>query len=226
MLAARPRVYLEELGLPGEHAEATGSVVEFPVASRPAPRFHGQVQHLAEELRRLIEQGYRAVFFAATTGDVERLADIFNEYGVAFQLGMRQAPQGSDGYLEEKAYIATPICSTVILKGPLARGAVFPDDRLALFGNQDLFDTSDLVAGPRAQQSKSRLSTFMSDFRDLKVGDYVVHMEHGVGRYLGLKEIAQHDGRNGEFMLLEYADEARLYVPLARLDLVQKYRSL
>src|SRR5205085_590209 len=61
-------------------------------------------------------------------------------------------------------------------------------------------------------------------FRDLQVGDYVVHVEHGIGQYQGLKEINQGDG-NAEFMLLEYAEGARLYVPLTRLDLVQKYRS-
>ena len=56
------------------------------------------------------------------------------------------------------------------------------------------------------------------------MGDYVVHVEHGIGQYQGLKEINQGDG-NAEFMLLEYAEGARLYVPLTRLDLVQKYRS-
>src|SRR6202022_4001676 len=75
----------------------------------------------------------------------------------------------------------------------------------------------------RPQRQKSKVSAFLSDFRDLQVGDYVVHVEHGIGQYQGLKEINQGDG-NAEFMLLEYADAARLYVPLTRLDLVQKYR--
>ncbi len=76
----------------------------------------------------------------------------------------------------------------------------------------------------RPQRHKSKTSAFLSDFRDLQVGDYVVHVEHGIGQYQGLKEINQGDG-NAEFMLLEYAEGARLYVPLTRLDLVQKYRS-
>ena len=76
----------------------------------------------------------------------------------------------------------------------------------------------------RPQRQKSKVSAFLSDFRDLQVGDYVVHVEHGIGQYQGLKEINQGDGV-AEFMLLEYAEGARLYVPLTRLDLVQKYRS-
>ena len=77
----------------------------------------------------------------------------------------------------------------------------------------------------RPQRQKSKVSAFLSDFRDLAIGDYVVHVEHGIGQYQGLKEIPQEDGGTAEFMVLEYAEGARLYVPLTRLDLVQKYRS-
>ena len=101
-------------------------------------------------------------------------------------------------------------------------GVIFPDAHLAIFGARDLFDESDTVASRPRQ--KSKVSAFLSDFRDLQVGDYVVHVEHGIGQYQGLKEINQGDG-NAEFMLLEYAEGARLYVPLTRLDLIQKYRS-
>ena len=79
---------------------------------------------------------------------------------------------------------------------------MFPDDHLAIFGARDLFDESDAVAS-RPQRQKSKVSAFLSDFRDLQVGDYVVHVEHGIGQYQGLKEINQGDG-NAEFMLLEY----------------------
>jgi len=76
----------------------------------------------------------------------------------------------------------------------------------------------------RPAPKKSKTAAFVSDFRDLTIGDYVVHVEHGIARYVGLKEIAQ-DGVNIEFMILEFAEQARLYVPLTRLDLIQKYRS-
>jgi len=58
---------------------------------------------------------------------------------------------------------------------------------------------------------------------DLKPGDYVVHAEHGVAQYLGLREIAQGEAQ-GDYMLLEYAAGAKLYVPLTRMDLVQRWR--
>jgi transcription-repair coupling factor (superfamily II helicase) len=70
---------------------------------------------------------------------------------------------------------------------------------------------------------KSALATFSADLIDLKPGDYVVHAEHGVGQFLGLREIAQGEPK-GDYMLLEYAGGAKLYVPLARMDLVQRFR--
>ena len=78
-LTATRRAYLEELGLTPPEPGAT--LQEFALASQPAPRFHGNVKQCAEELRHLLAQGYRIVFFAGTTGDVERLSDIFSEYG-------------------------------------------------------------------------------------------------------------------------------------------------
>jgi transcription-repair coupling factor (superfamily II helicase) len=90
-----------------------------------------------------------------------------------------------------------------------------------VFGSEDLFETPELVA--RAPASKSALAAFSADLIDLKPGDYVVHAEHGVAQYLGLREIAQGEAK-GDYMLLEYAAGAKLYVPLARMDLVERFR--
>src|SRR6202044_2950706 len=83
-------------------------------------------------------------------------------------------------------------------------------------------DEADIMARPAPKRSKT--AAFVSDFRDLTIGDYVVHVEHGIAQYQGLREIVQ-DGVAIEFMILEFAEQARLYVPLTRLDLIQKYRS-
>ena len=101
-------------------------------------------------------------------------------------------------------------------------GVSFPDANLILFGANDLSDDADVTARPEPKKSKT--AAFVSDFRDLAIGDYVVHVEHGIAQYQGLKEIVQ-DGLSVEFMILEFAEQAKLYVPLTRLDLIQKYRS-
>ncbi len=210
-----PEISLEELGLdPG--------AVSHHFSTRPTTRFQGNMPQCMRELQSQISEGWRAVFFGASAGEVERLADIFNEYRVGFQLGLKDPSSAATRYLEEKAYLAGEVSSVTLLQGAVRRGALFVDSKLAVYGSDDLFEVSEFVSRP--QTSKSRLSTFLSDFQDLQSGDYVVHVEHGIGRYGGMQQIGS-DGQAEEFMLLEYADNAKLYVPLSRLDLVQKYRS-
>ena len=190
------------------------------LATRPSLAFHGNMQVAVAEARTMVEQGYRVAFFAPTNGELERLADILREYSVPFQLGL--APnEAASPYLAERAYLAGPVASTYLIKGLVRRGVVFPESSIAFIGSEDLFDASEMVARPSG--GVPRISAFASDLADLKPGDYVVHTTHGVGRFLGLREIVQGELK-GDFMLLEYAGEAKLYVPLTRMDLVEKYR--
>jgi transcription-repair coupling factor (superfamily II helicase) len=216
MLAALSGADLEHLGIKRpEQAES----VQFP--SQPAPRFHGSVPAMLEEVQKLTGEGKNVVFAAPNTGEVERLADIFTEYNVSFRLGSRT--RGGESYADETAYFSSDVLTTTLVKAYVPDGVIFPEANLAVFGARDLFDESELVAS-RPQRQKSKVSAFLSDFRDLQVGDYVVHVEHGIAQYQGLKELNQGDGP-AEFMLLEFAEASRLYVPLTRLDLIQKYRS-
>jgi transcription-repair coupling factor (superfamily II helicase) len=216
-LATLPGADVEHLGI--TRAEQQETSVQFP--SQPAPRFHGSVPAMLEEVQKLIGDGTSVVFAAPNTGEVERLADVFSEYNVSFRLGSRT--RGGESYADETAYFTGDVLSTTLVKAYVPDGVIFPEAKLAVFGARDLFDESELVAS-RPQRHKSKVSAFLSDFRDLQVGDYVVHVEHGIAQYQGLKEINQGDGP-AEFMLLEFAEAARLYVPLTRLDLIQKYRS-
>ncbi len=217
-LGSLPGAGLEHLGL-GAADESSQSFL----LTQSTPRFHGSVPAMVEEVQKLTAEGKRVVFAAPNMGEVERLADVFTEYNVPYHLGSRAPRPGSDTYVDEASYFATETPSTVIVKAFVPAGVALPAANLVLFGTRDLFDESEAVAA-QPPRRKSKTTAFMSDFRDLQVGDYVVHVEHGIGQYQGLKEIAQNDGA-AEFMVLEYAEGARLYVPLTRLDLVQKYRS-
>jgi len=189
--------------------------------SQPAQRFHSSVPALLDEVKKQLSDQNRVLIAVPNIGEVERLADLFSENSLSFRLGSRT--RGGESYADETAYFAGEILTTTLAKAYVPDGVVLPEAHLAIFGARDLFDESEAVIS-RPQRSKSKTSAFLSDFRDLQVGDYVVHVEHGIGQYQGLKEINQGDG-NAEFMLLEYAEGARLYVPLTRLDLIQKYRS-
>jgi transcription-repair coupling factor (superfamily II helicase) len=224
-LASLPRVELRELAV--EHAdlgEDSPLVSHFtPFPSRPATRYHGAIARMMDDVRAQLAAGERLVFLGANPGEVERLGDLFTEYGVPFQFGARPARSGND-YLSEKAYFSSGTAAVIVGQGPLLRGFALPEQHLTIFGSNDLFQ-EDALAALAPPRRRTSASSFLSDFRDLTPGDYVVHVEHGIGRFLGLTSFETATGQSGEFMLLEYAEGAKLYVPLTRLDLVQKYRS-
>ncbi len=215
-VAALPGANLEYLGITRSEA-----LPEVAFVSQPTSRLHGAIPAMMEEVQKLTSENKQVIFAVPNTGEVERLASIFTEYNVSFRLGSRT--RGGESYADETSYFAAEVLATTLVKAYIPDGFILPEANLAIFGAHDLFDELEASVS-RPQRSKSKVSAFLSDFRDLQVGDYVVHVEHGIGQYQGLKEINQGDGP-AEFMLLEFAEAARLYVPLTRLDLVQKYRS-
>ena len=220
-LGAHMGLDLDQLGaIDVLEEDATLGEIELP--TRPTLRFHGSIPALTEQLKNLMVAETRIVLAAAHQGDVERLATVLRDYQVPYRLGSRVPKSGSDMMLEEASYMAGDLRVPVIVRSPIASGVMFAEANLIVFGANDLSDEADVAARPLPKKSKT--AAFVSDFRDLGVGDYVVHVEHGIAQYQGLKEIEQ-DGLSIEFMILEFAEGAKLYVPLTRLDLIQKYRS-
>jgi transcription-repair coupling factor (superfamily II helicase) len=200
--------------------EEDSTLGEIAVNSRPTLRFHGSIPALVDQLKSLMAAEQHIVIAAPTQGDVERMATMLREYQVPYRLGSRVVTHGAE--LEEASYLAGDMRVPVIVRTQIASGVSFPDANLVMFGANDMSDDADITARPEPKKSKT--AAFLSDFRDLAIGDYVVHVEHGIAQYQGLKEIVQ-DGLAVEFMILEFAEQAKLYVPLTRLDLIQKYRS-
>jgi transcription-repair coupling factor (superfamily II helicase) len=211
-----PRFSLEHLGLVQE-----GSTPVRNFQTQPTTRYHGNVAAFMAEVKGRLRTGEHVMVSAASTGELERFADICHEYELPYRLGELEENVTVTRLAEEGSSGNTP--AMVLLKAPLTEGIVFPEAQLVIFGNSDLFET----LAPPSQRARARPKTasFFSDLSDLKPGDYVVHVDHGIGKFEGLRQVGT-DGATGEFMLLLYADDARLYVPLARLDLIQKYQSL
>jgi len=213
----RREIELRELGLEGElHAGHT----QLEIPTQPCMAFRNNMKAAVEVARGMAAEGMRVAFCAPSQGEIERLADIFSEYSLPFQLSMELKGSTPD-YLAERAYLAMEMASVYLVQGQVRRGTVFPDSRFALIGSEDLFEASDYAAQPA--RPRSHVALFTPESLDLKIGDYVVHAQHGVGKFIGLRQIAGGDTVE-DFMLVEYAGEAKLYVPLTRLDLIQKFR--
>jgi transcription-repair coupling factor (superfamily II helicase) len=202
------QVKLEQLAL------SLGETPQFELPSRPSPRFHGDVLACMNALKGQVEAGGTVFLTAASPGELERFADICREYEAPYVLG--ESEDAAAGFTAEGAHENARL---LLIRAPFAEGAAFADAKLTIFGNSDLFEVTPALERP---SKKIRTSGFFSDFADLKPGDYVVHVDHGIGQFEGLRQI-ESDGRR-DFMLLRYQDDARLYVPLERMDLVQSYR--
>jgi transcription-repair coupling factor (superfamily II helicase) len=220
-LESHPGLDLDQLGVVDVLDQDT-TLGEIAFNTRPTHRFHGSIPALTAQLRALIDAEQRIVLAAPNQGDVERLATVLREYQIPYRLGSRFFHPGGETVMDEASYMAGDLRVPVIVRTHFSAGVSFPDDNLILFGANDLSDDADVAARPEPTRSKT--AAFVSDFRDLAISDYVVHVEHGIAQYQGLKEIVQ-DGLSIEFMILEFAEQAKLYVPLTRLDLIQKYRS-
>lgn len=210
----------EAFGLASHRAEqrvpfylfpAVERAVEIEWPARAAKSYHGNIQMLAADLQRRAQTTWLVM---PSRGVAERVAKMLAEYEIDAQLlalaeaGRREA-------------------TTTVTVGKISSGFELPASAFTLHVERDLFDDAGDSAldrqGARGR-TKAKTAAFISDFRDLKVGDYVVHVDHGVARFGGLQKL-EVQGRRSEFMLLIYADDAKLYVPVERLDLVQRYAS-
>ena len=194
--------------------------------SLPAKRYHGRIPDLAADVRRArAEAGALTLFAMPSAGVAERVGDVLSDYNVSARVAL-----AGEGGADVEDFAA------VVTAGRLSGGFELPGARLVVHVETDLFDEAS-GPGPEqrapgtggattasAKRKKSKTAAFLSDFRDLKVNDYVVHIDHGVARFGGLQTL-ELGGRKGEFMLLFYAEDAKLYAPVERLDLVQRYSS-
>src|SRR6266403_3256255 len=199
-IAAKHRsLSLEEIG-------ATGA--SYFVKGQPSEKFHGRIKDMAEAARRSHEGGGHVVLLGSTVGMAERLRDILHEYGVPFRSEFGEQP------LKAIDEATVPIVGL----GKLSAGFRLPDAGLEIYAETDIFDESEHVS--QHHRRRQKISSFLSDLQDLKPGDYVVHIDHGIGTYNGLTLVHEK-----ECMVLLYQGGDRLYVPLERLDLIQKYSS-
>jgi transcription-repair coupling factor (superfamily II helicase) len=196
-------------------------------------RYHGRLADLARDLlERSINSQTTTIFVMPSPGVAERVAEILREYNVSARL--TSSADHSDSPASPEA---------IVTAGKLSGGFELPSVSLVVHVEGDLFDEAAepalerrSTAIKREKKRRARAAAFLSDFRDLKVGDFVVHIDHGIARFGGLVTLNLGPGTTsdklklveqprGEFMLLYYAEDAKLYVPVERLDLVQRYSS-
>ncbi|HKO96072.1 MAG TPA: transcription-repair coupling factor [Pyrinomonadaceae bacterium] len=188
-------------------------------------KYHGRLANLAKDLAQAQEDGTTTLFIMPSSGVAERVAEILAEYGIQAGLALIEESSGS-----------SEAAQTIVTVGRQSSGFEMPSARIVTHVESDLFDEAGAYAIERRAGSegrrhktegtrkRSKTAAFLSDFRDLRPGDFVVHVDHGIARFGGLQTLNL-GTHSSEFMLLFYAEDAKLYVPVERLDLVQRYSS-
>jgi transcription-repair coupling factor (superfamily II helicase) len=202
----RAHLMLQELA--GESPGGAASVETVPC--RAAMSYAGRIADLAEDLRRPGAEATRTVCVMRAQGSAARLKEILGGYDLHLTDWEAATPApGSDPWQPGGLFVAV---------AGLRNGFELPGAGLVVLTERDLFGEE----RKRRERKGKRAAAFLSDFRDLETGSLVVHVDHGVARYTGLGR-PKGGSLNRDFMVLEFSGGDRLFVPVDRLDLVQKY---
>jgi len=172
-------------------------------------KYQGRIQDVLVDLEKWRAAGEKVVFVTSSLGMAERIVDLWGEYDIAVHLV-------KDGIDEALSHDLS------VLQGDLSGGFYSPELGLHFLTQAHIFEDSQIKEAVRRPAHSEIVAKFLSDFRDLKEGSHVVHLDHGIGRFHGLKQLGVGEEQK-EFVVLTYRDDAKLYVPVDRLDLIQKH---
>ena len=232
--AGGARVVMRELATEAPGAETVRLIAQ------PAATFQGRMADLAEAVRKALAADERVCFALSRPGSAQRLAEVLEEYEVPVALSLPEpspgntptsetngqgvVPKGHDlegagGGPSRRSELAPGACW--VTTADLSAGFRLPDQHLWLATDSEIFGRTRV----RGRRRRFHGDAFRADFRNLAPGDAIVHVEHGIGKFVAVKTIDV-GGEAREFMELHYRGEDRLYLPLEQLHLVQRYRGV
>jgi transcription-repair coupling factor (superfamily II helicase) len=190
---SRAAVILDRLGL----SAGEGALIRLPAEAVVAHA--GRTAEAAAELTRALESGEEVFVAVRQTGGAEKLRRFALEYSLHVSSERRPG-----------ALVSVP--------ADISSGFRLREPRLSLYSESEIFGEERQVSVSRRRPTEA----FLSDLRDLKLGDAVVHRDYGIGLFKGLKRVLV-EGEDREFMEIGYLEEKTLLLPVERFDLVQKY---
>jgi len=178
------------------------------VATQPAQEFRGRIPDWIAQIRQARDQNETVLFVASTHGRAERTVELLHDYEIRALLATK-ADERVEG-------------AVLVAEGLLSKGFRLADAALQVYTETDIFEEE--RRRTTTSRKRSLAATFLSDLRDLKVGDFIVHVDHGIGQFVGLKQLSiGHGDIVQEFLELRYHGDDKMFVPVERLDLIQKY---
>jgi len=216
-LAAMRRIDLSDLHL--YHLEQQRTVFQINsrsnsaiISANPLSSQHnttedrGRLHQLVSQIKSWLEQKWAVILVCCQAGQAERLCDLLAPHQLVPTV------------LANQRWHEQQSAGLSLLIGDLSRGFQLADEQLVVLTEEEIFGQRTR----RQHRSQLRAKASLSSLSELKDNDYVVHTDHGIGRYLGLEQITS-EGLNGDFIQIEYAGGDRLYLPIERIEKVQKY---
>lgn len=164
------------------------------------------LEPLAKQFQKWQREGISSFLVCGQKGQAKRLTELLTGYGV--DATFTELPFGEESF-------SAPVVK--VITGPLEKGFVWAEERLAVVCEEEIFGKRS-----RRRSNKAVAGIFLNSFRDLHVGDFVVHVDHGIGVYKELAHLKV-GAAESDFLLIEYQGADRLYVPVDKLQKVQKY---
>ena len=201
--AVQPIVYLS---LFLRHVPNTNPQNIINISCKQMQNFHGQMNVLKTEMDRWKKNHYTVVLLGNTKDRLEKVEQVLKDYEIEVMI-QRDRKTISEGKIQ-------------LIEGNLQSGFELPILKLAVLTEEELFKTKTKKLSSRRQKLSN--AERIKSYSELNIGDYVVHVNHGIGKYLGI-ETLQINGVHKDYLHLRYQGDDKLYVPVEQIDLVQKY---
>ena len=189
---------------------------ELRLSGPSVDRYTNRLSEFTGDLTKGHAEGRRQILFTATKGGREKVERLLREFDVPFADGVPPPASAAHAGGFSGATLGTDL---LVTSGNLARGFALDEINLTAYSEWDLFEPP---TSTRVGSRKKKTDAFITDLRDLKLGDFIVHVDHGVGRYVGLQRIPFGDTER-EVMEIEYSSGGKLLMPMENLNLIQKY---
>ncbi|CAJ1192440.1 transcription-repair-coupling factor [Companilactobacillus crustorum] len=175
------------------------------VSVRSMQQFFSQMPLLKSEVERWQKQNYTVIL---TINNEKRINAINN---TLIDFGIKATLTTDDKVIDGQ---------TQIMNASLSSGFEMPDEKMAIITEKELFNHQPKKRRHQTLANAERLKSY----NELKPGDYVVHVNHGIGKFIGMQTM-EVDGKHQDYITIEYRDDGRLFIPVTQLDMVQKYVS-
>ena len=176
----------------------------YSIQAKSVNPYNNSFELLTRDLKRLKRSGYRVVLLSASRTRAKRLAEDLRDYDL------------SSFYSDDMEREVNP-GEIMAASGYAAEGYEYPMLKFMVISESDIFGRKKKKKRRRRYEGQK-----IQDFAELKPGDYVVHENHGIGVYQGIEKI-EVDKIVKDYMKISYAEGGVLYIPVAQMDLIQKY---